>query len=165
MRLQPRLTGISLSWAHFRNSVCSLKYECSWNYVDNVLYSRNWLNVSLCVSFGAWQSFSGWDLTCIQCPKEQAPSWAGTHSAHGLQSDTVGEKTGLTLKHLDVWIMEWHLCMPMMSVCVEGAHDAQGGALVSLIHSCTEIAYCSQCLVPLLLSCPPLPISSSNHQN
>ncbi|OBZ70405.1 Spindle pole body component alp6 [Grifola frondosa] len=44
------------------------------------------------------------------------------------------EETGLTLKRLDVWIEDWRLRMRMMSVCVEGARDAQGGALVNLIH-------------------------------
>ncbi|KAF9221950.1 gamma-tubulin complex, component 3 [Gyrodon lividus] len=48
------------------------------------------------------------------------------------------EETGLTLKRLDVWINEWRLRMRMMSVCVEGARDAQGGALVNLIHSYTD---------------------------
>ncbi|KAG1779706.1 gamma-tubulin complex, component 3 [Suillus placidus] len=60
------------------------------------------------------------------------------NSAPGSQSDPVGEETGLTLKRLDVWITEWRLRMRMMSVCVEGAHDAQGGALVNLIHSYTD---------------------------
>jgi gamma-tubulin complex component 3 len=54
------------------------------------------------------------------------------------QPDLVAEETGLTLKRLDVWITEWRLRMRMMSVCVEGAHDAQGGALVNLIHSYTD---------------------------
>ncbi|OJA18989.1 hypothetical protein AZE42_00397 [Rhizopogon vesiculosus] len=54
------------------------------------------------------------------------------------QPDPVAEETGLTLKRLDVWITEWRLRMRMMSVCVEGAHDAQGGALVNLIHSYTD---------------------------
>lgn len=31
------------------------------------------------------------------------------------------ERSGLTLKRLDVWINEWRLRMRMMSVCVEGA--------------------------------------------
>ncbi|KAH7929428.1 gamma-tubulin complex, component 3 [Leucogyrophana mollusca] len=48
------------------------------------------------------------------------------------------EETGLTLKRLDVWINEWRLRMRMMSVCVEGARGAQGGALVNLIHSYTD---------------------------
>ncbi|KAG2118763.1 gamma-tubulin complex, component 3 [Suillus discolor] len=61
-----------------------------------------------------------------------------SNSAPGAQSDAVGEETGLTLKRLDVWITEWRLRMRMMSVCVEGAHDAQGGALVNLIHSYTD---------------------------
>ncbi|KAG1754022.1 gamma-tubulin complex, component 3 [Suillus paluster] len=59
-------------------------------------------------------------------------------STPGSQSDPVGEETGLTLKRLDVWVTEWRLRMRMMSVCVEGAHDAQGGALVNLIHSYTD---------------------------
>ncbi|KAG1755711.1 gamma-tubulin complex, component 3 [Suillus lakei] len=48
------------------------------------------------------------------------------NSAPGSQSNSVGEET------------EWRLRMRMMSVCVEGAHDAQGGALVNLIHSYTD---------------------------
>ncbi|OSX60169.1 hypothetical protein POSPLADRAFT_1047637 [Postia placenta MAD-698-R-SB12] len=44
------------------------------------------------------------------------------------------EETGLTLKRLDVWIEDWRLRMRMMSVCVEGARGAHGGALVNLIH-------------------------------
>lgn len=70
-------------------------------------------------------------------------------------SDLREEETGLTLKRLDVWINDWRLRMRMMSVCVEGARgiavplcgalsnlrgslDAQGGALVNLIHSYTD---------------------------
>ncbi|KAJ7068312.1 gamma-tubulin complex, component 3 [Mycena amicta] len=48
------------------------------------------------------------------------------------------EETGLTLRRLDVWINEWRLRMRMMSVCVEGARGAQGGALVNLIHGYTD---------------------------
>ncbi|KAF8621665.1 hypothetical protein AX15_007679 [Amanita polypyramis BW_CC] len=48
------------------------------------------------------------------------------------------ERTGLTLRRLDVWINEWRLRMRMMSVCVEGARDAHGGALVNLIHGYTD---------------------------
>lgn len=48
------------------------------------------------------------------------------------------EETGLTLKRLDVWIQEWRLRMRMMSVCVEGARDTHGGALVNLIHGYTD---------------------------
>ncbi|KAI0774140.1 gamma-tubulin complex DGRIP91/SPC98 component [Fomes fomentarius] len=48
------------------------------------------------------------------------------------------EETGLTLKRLDVWIEDWRLRMRMMSVCVEGAKDAHGGALVNLIHGYAE---------------------------
>ncbi|KIY71475.1 gamma-tubulin complex DGRIP91/SPC98 component [Cylindrobasidium torrendii FP15055 ss-10] len=48
------------------------------------------------------------------------------------------EETGLTLRRLDVWITDWRLRMRMMSVCVEGARDAHGGALVNLIHSYTD---------------------------
>ncbi|KAI0702854.1 gamma-tubulin complex DGRIP91/SPC98 component [Cytidiella melzeri] len=44
------------------------------------------------------------------------------------------QETGLTLKRLDVWIQEWRLRMRMMSVCVEGARETHGGALVNLIH-------------------------------
>ncbi|KAJ6485068.1 gamma-tubulin complex, component 3, partial [Mycena vitilis] len=54
--------------------------------------------------------------------------------AHSLKE----EETGLTLRRLDVWINEWRLRMRMMSVCVEGARDAQGGALVNLIHGYTD---------------------------
>lgn len=66
----------------------------------------------------------------------------------------LGEETILTLKRLDIWINEWRLRMRMMSVCVEGARgktassvdpipedghpDAQGGALVNLIHNYTD---------------------------
>ncbi|GLB33853.1 putative gamma-tubulin complex DGRIP91 SPC98 component [Lyophyllum shimeji] len=46
----------------------------------------------------------------------------------------VAGSSGLTLRRLDVWINEWRLRMRMMSVCVEGARDAHGGALVNLIH-------------------------------
>ncbi|KAF9268025.1 gamma-tubulin complex DGRIP91/SPC98 component [Marasmius fiardii PR-910] len=48
------------------------------------------------------------------------------------------EESGLTLWRLDVWINEWRLRMRMMSVCVEGAKESQGGALVNLIHSYTD---------------------------
>ncbi|KAH9844172.1 gamma-tubulin complex DGRIP91/SPC98 component [Rhodofomes roseus] len=47
---------------------------------------------------------------------------------------SIREETGLTLKRLDVWIEDWKLRMRMMSVCVEGAKGAHGGALVNLIH-------------------------------
>ncbi|KAI6047201.1 gamma-tubulin complex, component 3 [Pisolithus marmoratus] len=52
--------------------------------------------------------------------------------------DVRDEETRLTLKRLDVWITEWRLRMRMMSVCVEGAREAHGGALVNLIHSYTD---------------------------
>ncbi|EPT03667.1 hypothetical protein FOMPIDRAFT_1028525 [Fomitopsis schrenkii] len=52
----------------------------------------------------------------------------------GQSSTEVREETGLTLKRLDVWIEDWKLRMRMMSVCVEGAKGAHGGALVNLIH-------------------------------
>ncbi|KIY49250.1 gamma-tubulin complex, DGRIP91/SPC98 component [Fistulina hepatica ATCC 64428] len=52
--------------------------------------------------------------------------------------DARAEETGLTLRRLDVWINEWRLRMRMMSVCVEGAREAQGGALVNLIHGYTN---------------------------
>ncbi|KAJ7180143.1 gamma-tubulin complex, component 3 [Mycena crocata] len=55
-----------------------------------------------------------------------------------LESSLKEEETGLTLRRLDVWITEWRLRMRMMSVCVEGARDAQGGALVNLIHGYTD---------------------------
>ncbi|KAL1660284.1 gamma-tubulin complex DGRIP91/SPC98 component [Schizophyllum commune] len=48
------------------------------------------------------------------------------------------EETGLTLRRLDVWINDWRLRMRMMSVCVEGARDVHGGALVNLIHGYTD---------------------------
>ncbi|KAI0092720.1 gamma-tubulin complex DGRIP91/SPC98 component [Irpex rosettiformis] len=50
------------------------------------------------------------------------------------QKDSREQETGLTLKRLDVWIQEWRLRMRMMSVCVEGARETHGGALVNLIH-------------------------------
>ncbi len=46
--------------------------------------------------------------------------------------------TGLTLKRLDVWVDEWRLRLRMMSVCIEGCRDVNGGALVNLIHSYTN---------------------------
>ncbi|TFK43488.1 gamma-tubulin complex DGRIP91/SPC98 component [Crucibulum laeve] len=58
----------------------------------------------------------------------------GTHS----DSDSATTETGLSLRRLDVWVNEWRLRMRMMSVCVEGAREAQGGALVNLIHSYTD---------------------------
>ncbi|KAF9485312.1 gamma-tubulin complex, DGRIP91/SPC98 component [Pholiota conissans] len=48
------------------------------------------------------------------------------------------EETGLSLRRLDVWVNDWRLRMRMMSVCVEGARDSNGGALVNLIHSYTD---------------------------
>ena len=48
------------------------------------------------------------------------------------------EESGLTLRRLEVWVDEWRLRMRMMSVCVEGCRDMNGGALVNLIHSYTE---------------------------
>ena len=48
------------------------------------------------------------------------------------------EENGLTLKRLEVWIDDWRLRLRMMSVCVEGCRDMNGGALVNLIHSYTE---------------------------
>ncbi|KAH7887757.1 gamma-tubulin complex, component 3 [Phlebopus sp. FC_14] len=61
-------------------------------------------------------------------------------SAPNIESGSLsGEaETGLTLRRLDVWIDEWRLRMRMMSVCVEGARETQGGALVNLIHSYTD---------------------------
>ncbi|KZT72474.1 gamma-tubulin complex, component 3 [Daedalea quercina L-15889] len=52
----------------------------------------------------------------------------------GQDDASIPEETGLTLKRLDVWIEDWKLRMRMMSVCVEGAKGAHGGALVNLIH-------------------------------
>ncbi|KAH9938282.1 gamma-tubulin complex DGRIP91/SPC98 component [Fomitopsis serialis] len=59
-------------------------------------------------------------------PSEDDPPGQGSANAR--------EETGLTLKRLDVWIEDWKLRMRMMSVCVEGAKGAHGGALVNLIH-------------------------------
>ncbi|KAF9567322.1 gamma-tubulin complex, DGRIP91/SPC98 component [Agrocybe pediades] len=53
-------------------------------------------------------------------------------------SPNPAEATGLSLRRLDVWVNEWRLRMRMMSVCVEGARDTHGGALVNLIHSYTD---------------------------
>ncbi|KAI6151939.1 gamma-tubulin complex, component 3 [Pisolithus tinctorius] len=68
---------------------------------------------------------------------ESQISTATARSADGHES-VKDEETGLTLKRLDVWITEWRLRMRMMSVCVEGAREAHGGALVNLIHSYTD---------------------------
>ncbi|KAF8974520.1 gamma-tubulin complex, DGRIP91/SPC98 component [Flammula alnicola] len=57
-----------------------------------------------------------------------------SHGAFG----AADEETGLSLRRLDVWVNDWRLRMRMMSVCVEGARDSQGGALVNLIHSYTD---------------------------
>ncbi|KAJ3924046.1 gamma-tubulin complex, component 3 [Lentinula edodes] len=61
-----------------------------------------------------------------------------TVSGEGNTVDLREHETGLTLRRLDVWINEWRLRMRMMSVCVEGARESQGGALVNLIHSYTD---------------------------
>ncbi|RXW24692.1 hypothetical protein EST38_g1151 [Candolleomyces aberdarensis] len=53
-------------------------------------------------------------------------------------NDELRNESGLSLKRLEVWVNEWRLRMRMMSVCVEGAKEAHGGALVNLIHSYTE---------------------------
>ncbi|THV08504.1 gamma-tubulin complex DGRIP91/SPC98 component [Dendrothele bispora CBS 962.96] len=53
-------------------------------------------------------------------------------------NDAREQESGLTLRRLDVWINEWRLRMRMMSVCVEGARESHGGALVNLIHSYTD---------------------------
>ncbi|KAJ3565736.1 hypothetical protein NP233_g7448 [Leucocoprinus birnbaumii] len=53
-------------------------------------------------------------------------------------ADQSRNNAGLSLRRLDVWINEWRMRMRMMSVCVEGAKKAQGGALVNLIHSYTD---------------------------
>lgn len=83
---------------------------------------------------------------------------AVSHEAENAnEGEHTREETGLTLKRLDVWIEDWRLRMRMMSVCVEGARgsisyssgstaqeanakhkDAQGGALVNLIHGYAE---------------------------
>ncbi|KAI6003973.1 gamma-tubulin complex, component 3 [Pisolithus albus] len=68
---------------------------------------------------------------------ESQISTATARSTTG-HADFRDEETGLTLKRLDVWITEWRLRMRMMSVCVEGAREAHGGALVNLIHSYTD---------------------------
>ena len=74
---------------------------------------------------------------------------------HDPDHDITHKESALTLKRLDVWLNDWRLRMRMMSVCVEGARgtsfplhpfsppeppisDAQGGALVNLIHSYTD---------------------------
>ncbi|KAF9075764.1 gamma-tubulin complex DGRIP91/SPC98 component [Rhodocollybia butyracea] len=59
-------------------------------------------------------------------------------STEGNVTDMREQETGLTLRRLDVWINDWRLRMRMMSVCVEGARESQGGALVNLIHSYTD---------------------------
>ncbi|KAJ3987247.1 gamma-tubulin complex, component 3 [Lentinula detonsa] len=59
-------------------------------------------------------------------------------SGGGSATDLRDRETSLTLRRLDVWINEWRLRMRMMSVCVEGARESQGGALVNLIHSYTD---------------------------
>lgn len=64
-------------------------------------------------------------LSCTQRESADPPS-------------SVNEETGLSLRRLDVWVTEWRLRMRMMSVCVEGARDSHGGALVNLIHSYTD---------------------------
>lgn len=58
------------------------------------------------------------------------------HISSGDEEGEVG--TGLTLKRLDVWVDEWRLRLRMMSVCIEGCRDVNGGALVNLIHSYTN---------------------------
>ncbi|PPQ98542.1 hypothetical protein CVT24_004033 [Panaeolus cyanescens] len=47
-------------------------------------------------------------------------------------------ESGLSLRRLDVWVNDWRLRMRMMSVCVEGAREVHGGALVNLIHGYTD---------------------------
>ncbi|KAJ7908318.1 gamma-tubulin complex, component 3 [Mycena leptocephala] len=70
---------------------------------------------------------------------ESQMSASSTRAPNDLEGQSLKEEeTGLTLRRLDVWINEWRLRMRMMSVCVEGARDAQGGALVNLIHSYTD---------------------------
>lgn len=39
----------------------------------------------------------------------------------GMNHDGGRDKSGLSLRRLDVWVNEWRLRMRMMSVCVEGA--------------------------------------------
>lgn len=56
----------------------------------------------------------------------------------GMSHDGGRDNSGLSLRRLDVWVNEWRLRMRMMSVCVEGARDTHGGALVNLIHSYTD---------------------------
>ncbi|KAI0751649.1 gamma-tubulin complex DGRIP91/SPC98 component [Daedaleopsis nitida] len=68
----------------------------------------------------------------------QPDSTGRVNGADRDEDRTREEETGLTLKRLDVWIEDWRLRMRMMSVCVEGARDAQGGALVNLIHGYAE---------------------------
>ncbi|KAJ8464042.1 hypothetical protein ONZ51_g9857 [Trametes cubensis] len=72
------------------------------------------------------------------------PMSSASHADEGGRENSAAEdrtreeETGLTLKRLDVWIEDWRLRMRMMSVCVEGARDAHGGALVNLIHGYAE---------------------------
>ncbi|KIK68101.1 hypothetical protein GYMLUDRAFT_191161 [Collybiopsis luxurians FD-317 M1] len=69
--------------------------------------------------------------------ESQMPS-VNASAADGSVAELREQETGLTLRRLDVWINEWKLRMRMMSVCVEGARESQGGALVNLIHSYTD---------------------------
>ncbi|ESK96046.1 spindle pole body component alp6 [Moniliophthora roreri MCA 2997] len=64
--------------------------------------------------------------------ESQMPTGSPDDNANG------DHESGLTLWRLDVWINEWRLRMRMMSVCVEGAKESHGGALVNLIHSYTD---------------------------
>ncbi|PPQ72575.1 hypothetical protein CVT26_003706 [Gymnopilus dilepis] len=63
---------------------------------------------------------------------------SSTRSSTNRIPDISKEETGMSLRRLDVWVNEWRLRMRMMSVCVEGARDSHGGALVNLIHSYTD---------------------------
>ncbi|OCH90974.1 gamma-tubulin complex DGRIP91/SPC98 component [Obba rivulosa] len=72
-------------------------------------------------------------IAVLESQMSAAPKDDGTSPSSDDRSIR-GEETGLTLKRLDVWIEDWKLRMRMMSVCVEGARGAHGGALVNLIH-------------------------------
>ena len=52
--------------------------------------------------------------------------------------DYTDQDITLTLGRISVWTEDWRLKMRMMSTLVQGAQDAHGGALVSLIHGYTE---------------------------
>ncbi|KAF9009023.1 gamma-tubulin complex, DGRIP91/SPC98 component [Cyathus striatus] len=63
---------------------------------------------------------------------------SNTAISNNLYDGRTFEEIALSLQRLDVWVNEWRLRLRMMSVCVEGAREAQGGSLVNLIHSYTD---------------------------